>query len=183
MLYHYSHKLPLFCFAYNVYNDKNEWCGVICYGRGANPNIAKAYGLNQGEVLELVRVALNGKQETTSKAVAVSLKLVKKDCPTVKLIVSYADEAQGHKGIIYKASNWIYVGDTYSYSVIDPSTGKLEHARSMNLKYKGIKHEPFKRVTTDKPKHKYIYILDKRLCVNSLKSKQLSSRQKMAVQT
>ena len=44
------------------------------------------------------------KQESTSKALAISLKLVKKHCPTVKMIVSYADEGQNHKGIIYQAT-------------------------------------------------------------------------------
>ena len=95
---------------YSVFNDKNEWCGVILYGYGANPYIGNQYNLKQGEVVELTRVALNGKQETTSKALAMSLKLIKKDIPLCKLVVSYADLDQNHIGTIYQATNWYFVG-------------------------------------------------------------------------
>lgn len=109
--FHYAKCVPVGVLGYNVYNDKNEWCGVILYARGANPNMSKEFNLANGEALELVRVALNGKQEQTSKAVAISLKLIKKDCPLCKLIISYADMDQDHYGIIYQATNWIYTGD------------------------------------------------------------------------
>lgn len=72
--FHYSQSVPAVQYAYNVYNDQDEWCGCILYGGGANNNLAKSFGKNAGEVLELERVALNGKQEQTSKAVAMSLK-------------------------------------------------------------------------------------------------------------
>lgn len=109
--FHYAKCVPVGVLGYNVYNDKNEWCGVILYARGANPNMSKEFNLANGEALELVRVALNGKQEQTSKAVAISLRLIKKDCPLCKLIISYADMDQDHYGTIYQATNWIYTGD------------------------------------------------------------------------
>lgn len=34
--FHYSKSVPAVQYAYNVYNDKDEWCGVILYGGGAN---------------------------------------------------------------------------------------------------------------------------------------------------
>ena len=64
-----------------------------------------------GEVLELVRVALNGKQPCTSECVAASLKQIHKDAPQVKLVVSYADMDQEHIGTIYQATNWLYLGN------------------------------------------------------------------------
>ena len=72
--FHYSLSVPAVQFAYNVYNEQNEWCGCILFGGGANNNLAKSFGKNAGEVLELERVALNGKQEHTSQAVAMALK-------------------------------------------------------------------------------------------------------------
>ena len=108
--FHYAKAVPGPVFGYSVFNDKNEWCGVIVYGHGACPHIGSPYGLKQGEVIELVRVALNGKQEFTSKAVAMSLKLIKKDLPLCKLVVSYADLDQNHIGTIYQATNWYFVG-------------------------------------------------------------------------
>ena len=79
----------------NVYNEQDEWCGVICYGGGANNNLSKSFGYVPGEVLELERVALNGKQEYTSQAVAMSLKKLHEVNPLVKIVVSYAKYSIG----------------------------------------------------------------------------------------
>jgi hypothetical protein len=108
--YHYSKSVPANPVGYNVYNDNDEWCGVILYAVGATPNIGKQYNVPTGGVLELVRVALNGKQEQTSKAVSMTLKQLKKDVPQCRLVVSYADCDQHHLGTIYQATNWIYTG-------------------------------------------------------------------------
>lgn len=40
--FHYAKAVPVCPIGYNVYNDKDEWCGVIVYGRGAN----KAIGID-----------------------------------------------------------------------------------------------------------------------------------------
>lgn len=129
--YHYSRSVPANPIGYNVYNDNEEWCGVILYSVGATANIGKPYGLLCGEVLELTRVALNGKQEYTSEAVAKSLKQLRKDVPMCRLVVSYADCDQNHLGTIYQATNWVYEGlskgDTYF--IIN---GKKVHRRSIN---------------------------------------------------
>lgn len=108
--YHYSHSVPANPVGYNVYNDNDEWCGVILYAVGATPNIGKPYGIPTGGVLELVRVALNGKQEHTSQAVSMSLKQLKTDVPQCRLVVSFADCDQHHLGTIYQATNWLFVG-------------------------------------------------------------------------
>lgn len=54
--FYYSGSMPIVKYAFNVFNDSGEWCGVIVYGSGANNHIASPYDLWQGEVLELVRV-------------------------------------------------------------------------------------------------------------------------------
>lgn len=108
--FHYGKSLPLSLCAYSVFNNNNEWCGCIVYSTGANPNHGKQFGIVQGEVCELVRVALNGKQESTSKALAISIRLLKKANPLLKLIISYADCDQHHIGTLYQATNFIYAG-------------------------------------------------------------------------
>lgn len=129
--FHYARSVPVNTLGYNVYNGNDEWCGVILYGTGANNNIGSEYDLPQGGVLELVRVALNGKQECTSQAVAMSLKRLKRDCPLVRLVVSYADCDQNHLGTIYQATNWVYVG-TVKQNIHDSSwivNGRRYHGR------------------------------------------------------
>lgn len=129
--YHYSKSVPANPVGYNVYNGKDEWCGVILYALGATPNIGSPYGIPVGGIMELVRVALNGKQEATSQAVAMSLKQLHKDVPQCRLIVSYADCDQDHLGTIYQATNWIYEGlskgDTYFIV-----KGKKTHRKSIS---------------------------------------------------
>ena len=110
--FHYAKVKPAHCFGYSVFNNKKEWCGVILFGGGASANMGKPFNLNYGQYLELNRMALNGKQESTSKAMSIAIKLVKKDNPTVKLLISYADKGQNHFGIIYQATNWYYTGET-----------------------------------------------------------------------
>ena len=128
--YHYSKSVPANPLGYNVYNDADEWCGVILYAVGATPNIGSQYNLPVGGVLELVRVALNGKQEQTSKAVSMSLKHLKQDAPHCRLVVSYADCDQHHLGTIYQATNWIYVWQMNTHT----RGGWIVHGKKMHPK-------------------------------------------------
>ena len=160
--WHYSRKVPAVKLGYSVFNGTGEWCGIIAYGIGANPQIGKPYGLAMGEIVELLRVALNGKQETTTKAVSLSLKLLKKDLPLVRLVVSYADSKQGHLGIIYQASNWIYTMESKCDYYIEKSTGRLLHSKTAAEKYKGLDRSNLLTVP-QKPKYKYVYCIDRSL--------------------
>lgn len=165
--FHYAKAVPNVGLAYNVFNKKNEWCGVICYGVDATNNIASPYSLKQGEVIELLRMALNGKQESTTKAMSISLKLLKKYAPNVKLIVSYADSEQGHYGTIYQATNWFYTGYSTDTNLI--VNGKREHRRTLGSRFGTCSAEALRikgfniEVLKTKPKWKYIFPLDKSL--------------------
>ena len=48
MHFHYAKSVPVSPIGYNVYNDKNEWCGVILYAYGANKNLGTQYNLPLG---------------------------------------------------------------------------------------------------------------------------------------
>lgn len=173
--FHYAKSIPAAAFGYSVFNKNNEWCGVICYGLGATNNLGKSFDLVQGKCLELTRMALNGKQESTSKALAISIKLIVKNKPLVKLLISYADSEQKHIGIIYQATNWIFTETSNDTNLI--INGKRMHRRSVGAKYgtssigklkaKGINAE----VIYTKDKYKYIYPLTKELKDKCLKLK------------
>lgn len=170
--FHYAKRVPVCRISYSVFNNKGEWCGVICYGSGAGDKVAKHFELKQGQCCELVRVALNGKQEQTSKALAISLKLLKKQCPLLQLVYSYADVDQNHKGIIYQATNWIYLGQSEPYPGGYVIKGKEMHLRSVSAKLKGkvcslenIKKyldENAKRIHSQ-GKRKYVKIFNKKI--------------------
>lgn len=169
--FHYAKSVPAVQYGFNVFNDNDEWCGVILYGGGANRNIAKEFGVCSGEILELVRCALNGKQGhgNTSKAVAMTMKKLRRINPLVKILISYADLDQDHAGVIYQATNWIYLGrmntDEVSAIIIN---GKKMHRKSVYSKY-GRQDLAWLQENVDpdaepfytKGKHKYIYCFDK----------------------
>ena len=116
--WHYSHVCPAFTFGYSFFTPDSRFIGVVLFGRGANRNIGSPYGLEQSQVLELVRVALNGLQGhgNTSRIVAAAIRQVRKDAgASLKMLVSYSDQDQGHAGTIYQATNWVYAGQTGKY--------------------------------------------------------------------
>lgn len=169
--YHYSRTAPVSKYIFNIFNDYDEWCGVILFGTGASPKIGNQYGLWQGEILELVRVALNGKQECTSQCVAAALKEVHRMNPVVKMIVSFADCDQNHIGTIYQATNWQYVGCVN----VNKRAAFVIHGQKMHPKscyQRGWKQSlPWLKEHIDndaaefisRGKHKYIYCFDKKL--------------------
>lgn len=167
--YHYAKRVPIVAIAFNVYED-DEYCGVICYGHGANHYIASSLNRFSGQVIELVRVALNGKQKTTSECLSSSIREVKKRCIMVDYIVSYADSDQNHKGTIYQATNWLYLGLMNEGSLGEFIVhGKSYHPKSINTKgwkqslewlQKNIDPKASKKMT--KGKHKYVMPMNKK---------------------
>lgn len=168
---HYSGTTPFIKHGFSVFNDREEWCGVILFGPGACPTIGAQYGLWNGEVLELVRVALNGKQEQTSRCLAAALKELHTIDPVVKMVVSFADVDQGHVGTIYQATNWIYDG----LHMANERAGFIIHGKKMHPKschHKGWRQSiPWLREHIDpmayefrtKGKHKYLFAFDKKV--------------------
>lgn len=168
--FHYAKCVPVVSYGFNVY-ENGEWCGVILFGSGATKNIASPFGMNQGEVLELVRVALNGKQTTTSQCVAAALKKLHQLNPLCKIVVSYADLDQEHAGTIYQATNWIYLGcmneGNRGAFIIN---GKKTHPRTIgamggiqSLSWVKEHIDPNATEFFTKGKHKYVFVFDKRL--------------------
>lgn len=161
--FHYSKSVPVNPFAFSVFNNKDEFCGVIVYSAGANNNIGKPYNLSNGQIIELTRMALNGKQESTSKALAISMKLLPKYMPLVRLIISFADTKQNHIGVIYQATNYFYI-ETVKTTPDYFYKGRWMHQRQVNSLLGSLL-----RLPKDTPRRKghdkirYIYPLDSKL--------------------
>lgn len=159
--FHYAKCVPVTALAFSVFNNKNEWCGVITFGGGAGANMGAPYKLKYGQYLELTRMALNGKQESTSKAMSIAIKLVKKYCPSVKLLISYADKGQNHYGTIYQATNWYFVENIESSGEEVFYKGKWTHNRMSSQVTKEYYRTLPKRKKSGK--YKYLYPIDKEM--------------------
>ena len=148
---------------FGVWED-DIFIGAVVFGRGANNHLASSFGLLQTECCELVRVALKAHKAPVSKIVAISLKELSRSNPGMKLVVSYADFSnQQHLGIIYQASNWIYLGERKtikgSYYII---AGQLMHGRSVRAKWGSDKNIPYDWEYAEQfMKHIYVMPLNK----------------------
>lgn len=129
--WHYSHSIVgltnSYCFGMYY---KDELIGAMIYGRMAmkgqsvkywDDNVLNAYkrGLisyhdADSTVLELRRLACidDTCRNAESYFIGQTIKWLKRNAPTVRIIISYADEQFGHHGIIYKAANFKHVGMT-----------------------------------------------------------------------
>lgn len=72
--------------------------------------------VKHSEVLELKRLYIDdiGVKNLESFSIGQSLNLLKRDEPTVKVVVTFADDMHGHVGGIYQATNGIYLGKSES---------------------------------------------------------------------
>jgi hypothetical protein len=164
--WHYSKTMPIGrLVTLGVWED-DVFVGSVIYGRGASSSLGSFLSLDQSQCCELVRVALkSGHKTKTSKVLAIALKVFSKLNPGIKAVISFADPEQKHKGCIYQATNWFFVGLTE----IDKQYylgGKWIHSRNVNSGPFGrsvaytknqIDNAP-KRKTL--PKIKYVYCFD-----------------------
>jgi hypothetical protein len=168
MNWHYSRVMPSGKLVkYGAWED-DVFVGSVIYGRGATPRLGAPYGLDQTQVCELVRVALNEHKTSVSKIIANTLRQLAKANPVLRLVVSFADSGQGHHGGIYQAGNWIYAGDVVkTYIMVN---GVRTHPRSLGAKYgRGGQSISWLRSHVDPnannvempAKHRYLYPLDK----------------------
>ena len=86
-----------------------------------------------------------------------------------EFILSYADEEQGHSGVIYRASNFKYLGKTSPGKTLEVDGTKF-HIRTLsmidrpygveiNRRYKA--KDPGVKIITTKPKNIFTYRLKK----------------------
>lgn len=113
-LNHYSGKVvPNSTLHFGCFLD-NKLHGVMQYGPSINKkgtiNLVEGTGWN--EFIELNRMAFDDylPKYSESRCIAISIKLIKKNAPQIKWIISFADGTQCGDGTIYRASGFKLVG-------------------------------------------------------------------------
>lgn len=131
--WHYSKSLPRGgSVKVGVWED-NQFIGCIIFSKGATPHLGAPYGLTQFECCEMTRVALSKHKAPVSRIISIAVKWLQKQCPGIRLIVSFADPSEGHYGGIYQAGNWLFCGITQpaTFYIIK---GKKTHPRTIGTK-------------------------------------------------
>jgi hypothetical protein len=160
--YHYSRCLPagraLF---YGVWQD-GPHTGCVVVSRGACANIGRPFGLRQDQVAEVTRIALRpGHVAPVSQVLAVVVRLLRRSNPGLELLISYADQRQGHHGGVYQGAGWVYLGETGREATL-LLHGRETHARTVSSRF-GTRDVQWLRTNVDPqvrridcpPKHKY----------------------------
>jgi len=166
--------------------------GVVLYGNPVGFRVVKSIceEFTDDDVLELKRLWIEdgyGKN-IESYVISQTLKMLKKDSPQTKVVISYADPGANHKGIIYRASNWLYqgndigMGDAYMYRYPNTDNWLSDRAIGEQLGTNGLRgvlHKvPDMEYRKKLRKHRYIYFLcnrkEKKRLIKELKHPLLS---------
>ena len=88
--------------------------GVLQWGYALNPARAGKIveGTVQGQYMELNRMWLSddAPRNSESRAISYSLKYIRRACPSVAWVQSYADERCQGLGVVYQACSFLYLG-------------------------------------------------------------------------
>lgn len=167
---HYAKRWPSISYAFGLFVD-DELVGVVTYGTPPSAPLKRGIAGDEykNDVLELNRLCLKyNRKNEASFLVGRSLQLL----PQNKIIVSFADTEQGHKGTVYQACNFTYHG--LSAKRTDWKVRGREHLHGQTIadEFRGVKNRA--QAMRDKygddfylhprpRKHRYIYVIgDKR---------------------
>lgn len=170
--WHYSECMPIQVktVRLGVWWD-GQFKGALIFSRPCR-NQHLMFDLRPEEVCELARVALDRHDGFhVTEVVAQALKKLRKRCPKLRLVVSFADPIQGHVGRIYQAGNWIYTGTSAPARML-VHQGKRLHRRYYTGRNFGHPRATPPRGSVWVPvpgKHRYVMPLDRRMRKQVLK--------------
>ena len=162
---HYARRWPSISYAFGLFKGE-ELVGVCTFG--TPPSATLRTGLageeNASRVLELNRLCLRDNlPNEASRLVGQSLRKL----PKGKIVISFADTAQGHEGTVYRACNFRYYGlsakrtdwkvkgmeHLHGQTVADEFRGLKDRASAMREKY----GDRFYLAPRSR-KHRFIYV-------------------------
>lgn len=160
VLNHYLHRKAPCSFPFGLFCKVcNKVLGVVIYGTPSSSSLRSGIcgPEEKNNVIELTRLWIKDgtPKNTESFLIGNTIKKVDKE-----IIVSYAEIQQGHTGIVYQATNWIYTGLSAKRTnwTIE---GVSKHCQTIADKYtakeiRDIYGDKFSLV--DRPrKHRYVY--------------------------
>ena len=177
--HHYSHNVNGIqsYYHFGLFREGNfgipTMIGAMLYAMPSMPATAAKYNpINPSKCMELRRLVCidDTPKNTESYFIGKTFKWLKQNTD-VEVIVSFADQHYGHSGVIYKATNFEYIGETASARILMVD-GKEYHSRSLNQTARPYGRELKRRYdngdeniffTSRKPKHIYVYYLNKKI--------------------
>tara|TARA_E500000318_G_C3469221_1_gene175820 strand:- start:27 stop:695 length:669 start_codon:yes stop_codon:yes gene_type:complete len=153
---HYAKRMCPISFAFGIY-EKQNMIGVVTYGTPLSSTLrdgvcGKEWSDN---VLELNRLCCDNKKNVASMLVGRSIKML----PRPSIIVSYADQGQGHVGYVYQATNFIYTGLSAKFK--DPMVRGMEHKHHTTIGDEGRGHDSRVKYLREKYGSENVYYVER----------------------
>lgn len=138
--------------------------GVMSFGPSMDKShvIGLVKGTGWNEFIELNRMAFDDylPKNSESRCIAIAIKLIKKNAPQIKWIISFADGTQCGDGTIYRASGFVLTDIKKNKTILENSEGDVKADICFNinprLKEKKKEYKPKKGFQL-----RYIYFVDK----------------------
>lgn len=150
--------------------------GVMQYGSPFMKTkvLSMVEGTGWNEMLELNRMAFDDylPKYSESRCIAISIRLIKKNAPQIKWILSFADGTQCGDGTIYRASGFILTSIKENNSIIKLANGKIvtlmTYTKGKNILKQGGRAGILKDAEKLKGNmFRYIYLIDKSCKINT----------------
>jgi len=108
--------------------------GVVMFGHPA------ARWEDQRHTLELFRMVLldDCPRNSESRALGLACRWIRKHMPGIRRLIAYADPAKGHKGTVYMAAGWRYVGMTRGNKWNHPGRPRRDASPGPKLKFEKL---------------------------------------------
>lgn len=131
---HYSGRLGILWEAFGLFNGE-RLIGVCCYGQPSAPIQKHAFTDRNFRLYELTRLVVDRGAPANSASFLISNSLnLLSERPCA--VVSYADSAHGHCGIVYQATNWAYTGATKAHDSLYLIDGVPTHVMTVIDRFK-----------------------------------------------
>lgn len=163
--HHYSKKVvPNSQLHFGAFLD-GKLHGVMSYGPSTDKSKLLPLVRNTGwnEFIELNRMAFDDylPRNSESRCIAYSIKLIKKNAPQIKWIISFADGCQCGDGTIYRASNFKLTGIKENTGMRIDQNGKVYSQVTFSA-HKPNEMERFRKMKKlEGFQLRYIYFIDK----------------------
>ncbi len=159
---HYLHRRGPCTSAFGLFSPDDELSGVVTYGVPASVPLVKGVlgPENRQMVGELTRLWVDDGAPKFGESFLIGNSVKRSG---FRCLVSFADTAQGHRGIVYQATNWLYTGLSSKHKDWELIDSPGRHTRHTWDEWGGIEGAklaiPERMRQVERPrKHRYVLL-------------------------
>lgn len=163
--HHYSHGCHNGPMTWGLWErDSNDLIGVIAFATPCSENVRRSvFGPSRvNAVTELHRLVILDRTppNTESWMISRALRMLQARKPHLQGVLSFADSSEGHRGVIYRATNALFTGSSGRATFYLDADGRLRHPRQNGHNITAVQaQERGWRAVQREAKYRYLYLL------------------------